>query len=63
MLPEANAVTALEQVLALHKAQELLDRDVAAVDMRLAARPTVRLTADAAEEWRGIRGIVIETGN
>ncbi|QPM89226.1 cell division protein FtsQ/DivIB [Pseudooceanicola algae] len=62
MLPEDRPVQALEQVLALHQAQELLDRDVAAVDMRLAARPTVRLTPDAAGEWRDIRGIVIEAG-
>ncbi len=63
MLPERNAVQALEQILALNEAQELLDRDVAAVDMRLAARPTIRLTPGAAEEWRRIRGIVVETGN
>ena len=61
MLPERKAVSALEQVLALHQAQELLDRDVAAVDMRLATRPTVRLTPEAASDWRDLRDVVIET--
>lgn len=44
LLPTEAAVPALERVLALQQAQEILDRDVAVVDMRIAGRPTLRLT-------------------
>ncbi|MEO0989386.1 MAG: cell division protein FtsQ/DivIB [Pseudomonadota bacterium] len=45
LLPEVGALAALERVIDLQRTPELrlLDRDVAAVDMRLADRPTVRL--------------------
>tara|TARA_R110000868_G_scaffold49287_3_gene159070 strand:+ start:19416 stop:20234 length:819 start_codon:yes stop_codon:yes gene_type:complete len=62
MLPEERPVPALERVLALHQVQELLDRDVTVVDMRLASRPTVRLSDGAAEDWRKIRDLVADTG-
>lgn len=55
MLPEARPVQALERVLALDEAQELLSRDVLAVDMRLADRPTLRLTDGAIKDWRRLR--------
>lgn len=55
MLPEDNAVQALERVIALEGAQEVLTRDVARVDMRLAARPTLRMNEDATREWWHIR--------
>jgi cell division protein FtsQ len=51
LLPEAQPVQALEQVIALDQVQELLERDLAAVDMRLAGRPTVRMNARAVEQW------------
>ncbi len=35
--------------------QDLLERDVAVVDMRIAARPTVRMTENAVENWWRIR--------
>lgn len=63
MLPEKKPVQALERVLALDEAQELLSRDVVAVDMRLADRPTLRLSDGAVEEWRRIRDGVVSTGN
>jgi cell division protein FtsQ len=47
LLPEEGAVAALERVIALHQAQELLDRDVSVVDMRLGQRPTLRLNPSA----------------
>jgi cell division protein FtsQ len=43
LLPEEGAVPALERVIALHQAQDMLDRDVAVVDMRLGDRPTLRV--------------------
>ncbi len=54
LLPEEGAVAALERVLALHDAQELLDRDVAAVDMRLGRRPTLRLNPPALNVLRNV---------
>lgn len=47
LLPEKDPVLALERVLALEEARDLLARDVAVVDMRNPARPTVRLGPDA----------------
>jgi len=55
MLPEENAVQALERVIALEGAQEVLTRDVARVDMRLASRPTLRMNEEATREWWHIR--------
>ena len=57
LLPEDGPVRALEQVIALDDAQDLLARDVAAVDMRNPARATVRLSATAVEELQRIRAI------
>ncbi len=59
LLPETNPVDALEQVIAVHQAQELLERDLAAIDMRNIARPTLRMEQQAVEELRRIRGIVL----
>ncbi|MFW8594755.1 cell division protein FtsQ/DivIB [Cribrihabitans neustonicus] len=55
MLPARDPVPALERVLAVSEVQDLLERDVAAVDMRLAARPTVRMSENAVENWWRIR--------
>jgi len=54
-LPPENPVQALERVIAVNQVQDLLERDVAVVDMRLAARPTVRMAKDAVENWWRIR--------
>nr|WP_197915643.1 cell division protein FtsQ/DivIB [Thiosulfatihalobacter marinus] len=51
LLPETGAVQALERVIALSEAQDMLERDLLVVDMRLAARPTIRLAEAAAEDW------------
>ena len=48
LLPTGHPVQALERVIALQQAQEMLDRDVAVVDMRLGDRPTLRLNPVAA---------------
>ncbi|MGH1368746.1 MAG: cell division protein FtsQ/DivIB [Maritimibacter sp.] len=57
MLPENNPVAALEQVLALDEAQEVLARDVTDIDMRNPLRPTLRMTPAAVEELRHIRAL------
>ncbi len=55
LLPETGAVEALEQVLALNQARDLLARNILVVDMRLPHRPTLRLAAYAVEELRRVR--------
>ena len=49
MLPEDRAVKALEKVIALDRAQDLLARDIAAVDFRNPHRPVLRLGEMATE--------------
>lgn len=58
LLPETGAVAALERLLALDAAQQILDRDVAAVDLRLPDRPVLRLTPHSLAELRRARGII-----
>ncbi|KIN64598.1 Cell division protein FtsQ [Sulfitobacter noctilucicola] len=55
MLPENGALPALERVIALERAQEVLTRDVARVDMRLGKRPTIRMNADAQKAWWSVK--------
>lgn len=55
LLPEDGPVQALERVIALSEAQDLLQRDVVTVDMRLSARPTLRMTETAQQDWWQIR--------
>ncbi|MBT8419132.1 MAG: cell division protein FtsQ/DivIB, partial [Silicimonas sp.] len=49
LLPETKPVTALEKVIALDQAQDLLARDIANVDFRNPKRPVLRLTPSAIE--------------
>lgn len=60
MLPENAPVQAVEQVIALSQAQDLLARDVVAVDWRNTRRPTLRMAPAAVEEMRQIK--VLEVG-
>jgi cell division protein FtsQ len=60
MLPAQGAVSALERVIALHASYDLLSRDITHIDMRNPARPTLRLSPDAAGELARIRSM--ETG-
>lgn len=55
LLPETGARAALERALALHQAQDLLARDVSVVDLRMPARPTVRLAEGALTTLYSIR--------
>lgn len=52
MLPQERPATALARVIAWHYGEDLLDRDLAVIDMRLAERPTLRMTPDALELYR-----------
>lgn len=57
LLPETRPVQALERVIALSAAHEMFDRDLIAVDMRVAERPALRMSAEAVTGWRRIRDI------
>ncbi|KQB97550.1 cell division protein FtsQ [Loktanella sp. 1ANDIMAR09] len=52
LLPSENPVAALDRVIALNDAQDMLSRDVAVVDMRNTNRPTLRMNEEAAEALR-----------
>lgn len=58
MLPTDQPVAALERLIALDQAQDVLARDVAAVDLRLQARPSLRLAPYSLAEMRRLRGII-----
>lgn len=55
LLPEQGAVEALERVIALDGAQDILARDVERVDLRLGARPTLQMSEQATAVWREIK--------
>lgn len=57
MLPEKNPVQALERLLALDTAQDLMNRDILTVDLRSNHRPTLRLTPNALAEIRSAQGL------
>ena len=57
MLPEQGAVAALNHILAFDDVGDLLSQDIAAVDLRMPQRPTVRLTANGIENYRGVEWI------
>lgn len=54
-LPEADALAALERVIALEQAQDLLTRDLLVADLRNPARPVLQISAGAMETLRDIR--------
>ncbi|MEY1555993.1 cell division protein FtsQ/DivIB [Yoonia sp. R2331] len=54
LLPETGAMAAIDRVIALNEAQDLLKRDVAVVDMRNPARATLRLSTEAATAMRRV---------
>ena len=57
LLPEKNPVQALERLLALDHAQDLMNRDILTVDLRSDHRPTLRLTPNALAEARRAQGL------
>lgn len=56
MLPEQNAPAALERLMALDKAEDLLARDILTVDLRNEQRPVLRLAPSAMSERRNATG-------
>lgn len=57
LLPAQDPVRALERLLALDKAEDLLNRDILTVDLRNRQRPTLRLAANALRDLRRAQGI------
>ncbi len=57
LLPAENPVEALEGLLALNQAEDLLARDLTSIDMRNEHRPVLRLAPFALEELRRAQGI------
>ncbi|MCV2869141.1 cell division protein FtsQ/DivIB [Defluviimonas sp. WL0002] len=53
MLPETDPIAALNHVIELDRAEDLLSRDVAVIDMRNDYRPTIRLSEAAIASLRG----------
>ncbi len=62
MLPEQNAPAALERLIALDKAEDLLARDILTVDLRNDQRPVLRLAPSAMNERRNATGIETSGG-
>ena len=57
LLPEDNPVQALERLLALDHAQDLMNRDILTVDLRSDHRPILRLSPHALAEIRRAQGL------
>ncbi|MGY6549662.1 MAG: cell division protein FtsQ/DivIB [Roseinatronobacter sp.] len=55
LLPERGALAALERVIALQQAQDLLNRDLLLADLRNPQRPVLRLSAGAVDALRSMR--------
>ncbi len=62
MLPAEDAVAAMERIVALHEAQDVLERDVTVVDFRNPARPTIRMAPQAVETLRDARAMTRTSG-
>lgn len=62
MLPEDNPSFALDRVIALHQAQDILGRDILSIDMRRPDRPTLRLSEGAKENLDMLRGQLVVSG-
>ncbi|MGR3717604.1 MAG: cell division protein FtsQ/DivIB [Thermohalobaculum sp.] len=56
-LPETGGVEALSRIMALHYGEELLDRDIEVIDMRLPERPALRMKSEAAETYQIRRAV------
>ncbi|MDF3605601.1 cell division protein FtsQ/DivIB [Paracoccus sp. DMF-8] len=58
MLPAEDPLPALERIIAIDRAQDVLGRDLGSIDLRAEGRPTVRLGLDAQNAIRRARGQV-----
>jgi len=58
LLPDDGPVQALERLIALDQAHDLLGRDILAVDLRILHRPVLRLATGALERRRAAQGLL-----
>ena len=58
MLPATNPIAALERLLALNAAENLLARDILSIDLRSEQRPALRLAPFALNEARRSAGLI-----
>lgn len=56
MLPSDSPVAALDRIIVVNGAKDMLSRDIAAVDMRNPDRPVLRMSPDAANALRRASG-------
>lgn len=63
LLPEEGAVAALNRVIALDGVQDLFARDLSRIDMRLGARPTIKMNENAVQELWRIKTTAVETSS
>ncbi len=61
-LPQEDAVDALSRVMALHYGEELLDRGVLVVDMRVPDRPALQMSPEAAETYQIRKAVALLGG-
>ena len=55
MLPEEGAASTLERIIAMDDAEELLARNIKAIDFRIKTRPTLHLREGAMEDLKEIK--------
>ena len=60
LLPSEAPVAAVERVIVLHQANDLLARDLTRVDMRIGTRPSLRLADHAMREFVRLRPRYVE---
>ncbi len=58
LLPADNPVQALDALIALDQAQGVMARDIQSIDLRLSARPALRLAPNALTEMRRASGLL-----
>ena len=63
LLPATNPIAALERLLALNQADDLLARDILSIDLRNEQRPALRLAPFALNEARRAAGLITITEN
>jgi len=62
-LPEDQPIAALGRILALHRAQDILNRDITVVDVRDGRKPILRLSEPALDGLKKLRVVASEEGN
>ena len=63
LLPATNPIAALERLLALNQADDVLARDILSIDLRNEQRPALRLAPFALNEARPAAGLITITEN